>query len=171
MSDEQITSDDGLTQEERTVLRLVAEGKNLEEIGTVLGVAEQDARNHRKNIMKQLNLHSLPDLTKYAAQAGLVSSEERFSKRLDVGLTGKAIFSSLGRPVESRVTAKDLSAHGAYLVSSSSPAVGDPVQVHLHRQEPKISFYAEGTVTRVDRLSEGEHGIAVQFQTIPDLTS
>jgi hypothetical protein len=64
-------------------------------------VTEKIVRNHRKNIMKQLNLYNLTDLTQYAAQPGLVSSEVRFSKRLDVGLSGNATFTTFGRPVES----------------------------------------------------------------------
>jgi hypothetical protein len=55
------------------------------------------------------------------------------------------------------------------LVTGASPEVGDPVEVRLHQKDPKISYEAEGTVSRVDDLSEDERGIAVQFQAIPDL--
>lgn len=169
MNDKKTRSDDGLTKKESDVLKLLAEGKTLKEISHTLGGTEEAVRNHRKYLMKHLNLYNLTDLSQYAAQAGLVSSEERFTKRLDVGLTGKAIFTSRGRPLESRVKAKDLSAHGAYLLSNASPQVGDPVQIHLHQENPKILFEAEGKVTRVDQLSQDECGIAVQFQTIPGL--
>lgn len=169
MNDKGTRSDDGLTENERRVLQLLASGKTLTEISSDLGMTEETARNHRKHLMKHLNLYNLPDLSQYAAQAGLISLEERFTKRLDVGLTGKAIFTSRGRPLESRVKAKDLSAHGAYLLSDASPQVGDSVQVHLHQENPKILFEAEGKVTRVDQLSEDECGIAVQFQAIPGL--
>jgi hypothetical protein len=67
------------------------------------------------------------------------------------------------------VVATDLSAHGAYLVSGVSPEVDDLVQFHWQQEKPKISFEAEGEVTRVDQLSEDKHGIAIEFQTIPDL--
>jgi DNA-binding CsgD family transcriptional regulator len=162
-------SADGLTLKERDVLRLLAEGKNLEEIGSILGVTEGTVRNHRKYLMKYLNLFNLTDLIKYAAQVGLISSEERFAPRLEVELPGKAIFTSFGQQVESPVTARDLNAHGTYVVSSTTPEVGDPVQVHLHQEEPMFSFAAEGQVIRVEQLSEDQCGIAIRFQSIPDL--
>ena len=162
-------SADGLTLKERDVLRLLAEGKNLEEIGSILGVTEGAARNHRKYLMKNLNLYNLTDLSRYAAQAGLVSSEERSTTRLEVELTGKAIFTSFGRQIESRVTARDLNAHGIYLLSGATPEMGDPVQVSLAQEEPKLSFEAEGEVIRVDQLPEDQQGIAIRFQSIPDL--
>ena len=169
MNDEKTVYDDGLTPKEREVLKLLAEGKTLKEIADVLEIKEEAARNHRKSLMKRLNVYNLRDLTQYAAQAGLVSAEDRFAKRLDVGLAGKAVFTTFGRPVESRVSARDLSAHGAYLVCGSSPEVGDPVEVSLHQEEPKIVCEAEGVVTRVDERSEDERGIAIEFQAIPDL--
>jgi hypothetical protein len=89
--------------------------------------------------------------------------------RIDVELSGKATFTSFGRPVESQVVATDLSAHGACLVSGVSPEVGDLVQFHLQQEKPKISFEAEGEVTRLDQLSGDKHGIAIEFQTISDL--
>jgi hypothetical protein len=141
----------------------------VEEISAVLGVTEAAASNHRKYLMKHFNLYNLTDLTQFAAEAGLITSEDRFTKRLEVELTGKAIFSSFGRTVESHVVAKDLSAHGAYLLSGASPEVGDSVQVHLEQESPRILFEAEGKVTRVDQISKDKQGIAVQFQAIPDL--
>ncbi len=99
----------------------------------------------------------------------MVEGEVQFTKRLDMELTGTAVFTTFGRPFESRASAKDLSAHGAYLLCGSAPEVGDPVEISLHQEEPKIAFEAEGVVTRVDELSEDERGIAIEFQAIPDL--
>ena len=108
-------------------------------------------------------------MSRYSTQAGLVSSEERSTTRLEVELTGKAIFTSFGRQIESRVTARDLNAHGIYLLSGATPEVDDPVQVSLAQEEPKLSFEAEGEVIRVDQLPEDQQGIAIRFQSIPDL--
>ena len=132
-------------------------------------MTEGAARNQRKYLMKYWNLFNLTDLTQYAAQVGLISSEERFAPRLEVELPGKAIFTSFGHQVESPVTAKDLNAHGTYVVSGTTPEVGDPVQVHLHQEEPMFSFAAEEKVIRVEQLSEDQCGIAIRFQSIPDL--
>ena len=96
MNDKGTRPDDGLTENERRVLQLLASGKTLKEISSDLGMTEEAARNHRKYLMKHLNLYNLTDLSQYADQAGLISLEERFTKRLDVGLTGKAILQAAG---------------------------------------------------------------------------
>ncbi len=59
--------DDGLTPKKCDVLKLLAEGKTLKEISKALEIKEEPARNHRKNLMKRLNIYNLTDLTQYAA--------------------------------------------------------------------------------------------------------
>ncbi|MEE8349171.1 MAG: LuxR C-terminal-related transcriptional regulator [Acidobacteriota bacterium] len=169
MNDEETRIDDGLTANEVQVLKLLAEGKGMAEIADSMDLTEERARNHRKHIMKHLNLYNLTDLTQYAADKGLVSSEGRSSKRLDVELNGTALFTIFGRPVESQIRVRDLSAHGVYVLSGAAPEVGDTVEISLHQETPKLVFEAEGAVTRVDQLAEDERGIAIHFQNIPDL--
>ena len=64
-----------LTSREREVLQLLAEGKTTKQIAGRLFVSTKTIDTHRRQIMKKLNLDSLPELTKYAIRAGLTSLE------------------------------------------------------------------------------------------------
>jgi len=63
-----------LTERERELLQLVANGKNTKEIACELGISTKTVEVHRQNIMKKLNLFSIAELTKYAVREGLTSS-------------------------------------------------------------------------------------------------
>ncbi|SDS48275.1 two component transcriptional regulator, LuxR family [Polaribacter sp. KT25b] len=62
-----------LSTREKEVLQLIAEGKSSKEIGEVLFLSSKTVDVHRNNIMKKLDLHTIPELTKYAIQKGLTS--------------------------------------------------------------------------------------------------
>ncbi len=62
-----------LSPREREVLQLLAQGHCSREIGTKLSISPRTAEGVRSKIMLKLNLHSVPDLTKYAIQEGLTS--------------------------------------------------------------------------------------------------
>lgn len=62
-----------LSDREREVLQLLAEGKNTKEIATILNLSGKTVDAHRMNIMSKLNLHSIAELTKYAIREGLTS--------------------------------------------------------------------------------------------------
>ena len=62
-----------LSEREREVLQLLAEGKTAKQIG--LHVRSRTIDSHRLRIMEKLNVCSLPELTKYAILAGLTSLE------------------------------------------------------------------------------------------------
>lgn len=62
-----------LSQREREILQLIAEGKSSKEIGEILFLSSKTVDSHRKNIMDKLELHTLPDLTKYAIRSGLTT--------------------------------------------------------------------------------------------------
>jgi DNA-binding NarL/FixJ family response regulator len=64
-----------LTNREREVLQLLAEGKTTKEISANLSVSERTIDAHRQNIMAKLNLHSVAELTKYAIRQGMTSLE------------------------------------------------------------------------------------------------
>jgi len=66
---------DPLSARERQVLQLIAEGKGMKEIGSLLGVSSRTADSHRTNIMKKLGLYDTAGLVRYAIRTGLVSSE------------------------------------------------------------------------------------------------
>lgn len=60
-----------LSSRETEVLQLLAEGKSSKEIGDLLFLSSKTVDVHRNNIMKKLDLHNIPDLTKYALREGL----------------------------------------------------------------------------------------------------
>lgn len=66
---------DGLTNREREVLTLIAEGCLNQEIANRLVISVKTVERHRENIMRKLNLHSRTDLVKYAIRKGLIDLE------------------------------------------------------------------------------------------------
>jgi two-component system, NarL family, response regulator NreC len=62
-----------LTQREREVLQLIAEGKSTKQIASLLIVSVKTVETHRQQIMDKLNMHSVAELTKYAVREGLTS--------------------------------------------------------------------------------------------------
>ena len=62
-----------LSSREKEVLQLIAEGKTSKEIGVVLFLSPKTIDVHRNNIMKKIDLHTIPELTKYAIQKGLTT--------------------------------------------------------------------------------------------------
>ncbi|GKS56929.1 DNA-binding response regulator [Nitrospira sp.] len=62
-----------LTLRQREVLQLVAEGRSMKEIASILCISVKTVEFHKSRIIKQLNLHTTADLTKYAVTHGLVS--------------------------------------------------------------------------------------------------
>ena len=64
-----------LTPRQREVLQLVAEGKSIKEIATVLGISVKTVEFHKSRIMYELDLHTTADLTKFAVAHGIVSLE------------------------------------------------------------------------------------------------
>jgi len=66
---------ESLSPREREVLQLIAEGKNMKEIGGLLGISGRTAETHRARIMRKLKIHGVAGLVLYAIQRGLISSE------------------------------------------------------------------------------------------------
>ena len=62
-----------LTDREREILQLVAEGKTNKEIAGVLNVSLYTVDTHRTHILQKLNLHSVPELILYAVRKGIIS--------------------------------------------------------------------------------------------------
>ncbi len=65
-----------LSNREREVLQMIAEGKSTKEIATALFVSVKTIDTHCQQIMNKLNIHSIAGLTKYAIREGLTSLEE-----------------------------------------------------------------------------------------------
>ncbi|HYX06933.1 MAG TPA: response regulator transcription factor [Bacteroidales bacterium] len=62
-----------LSVREKEILQLIAEGHSSKEIADMLFLSSKTVDAHRKNIMDKLDLHSIPELTKYALKSGLTS--------------------------------------------------------------------------------------------------
>lgn len=62
-----------LTDREREVLQLIAEGKSTKQTALKLHVSIKTIETHRRQIMHKLNIFSVAELTKYAVRKGLTS--------------------------------------------------------------------------------------------------
>ena len=69
------TSWETLTQREREILKLIAEGYKNKEIAEDLCISVKTVEKHRANLMEKLNLHNVQALTALAIEKGLVSRE------------------------------------------------------------------------------------------------
>ena len=63
---------DPLSDREREVLTLLAEGHTSKEIGGILNISSRTAEHHRANIMKKTKINDVAGLTRYAIRTGLV---------------------------------------------------------------------------------------------------
>jgi len=61
-----------LTDREREVLQLIAEGKTNKEIATVLSVSINTVETHRKHIMEKLDLHNTAEIVRFAVRKKIV---------------------------------------------------------------------------------------------------
>jgi DNA-binding NarL/FixJ family response regulator len=65
---------DPLTDRERQVLQLVAEGKTTKEVAEVLGLSVKTADSHRTRIMQKLEIHETASLVRYAIRRGFIKA-------------------------------------------------------------------------------------------------
>jgi DNA-binding NarL/FixJ family response regulator len=63
---------DALTDREKQVLKLVAEGHSNKEVAELLGISVKTAMSHREHIMQKLDLHSRTELIRFALQQGVI---------------------------------------------------------------------------------------------------
>jgi two-component system response regulator NreC len=64
-----------LSQREREVLQLMAEGNTTKQIALRLHISPKTVEGHRLRLMSKLNIDNIAQLTKYAIQEGLTSAE------------------------------------------------------------------------------------------------
>ncbi len=64
---------DLLTDREREVLQLVAEGRTNKEVASLLNISLTTVETHRTHILQKLGLHSVPDLILYAVRKGIIT--------------------------------------------------------------------------------------------------
>jgi DNA-binding NarL/FixJ family response regulator len=63
---------EALTDREKQVLKLVAEGRTNKEVAEMLAVSVKTAMSHREHIMQKLDLHSRTELIKFALRKGVI---------------------------------------------------------------------------------------------------
>lgn len=63
---------DRLTDRERQVITLIAEGNSTKEVAARLGISVKTADCHRTRIMDKLNVHQMAHLVRYAIRQGFV---------------------------------------------------------------------------------------------------
>ena len=61
-----------LTNREREVLKLLAEGHTTQEIATLLVISSKTVEGHKTNLMSKLDIHNRTDLIKYALRKGII---------------------------------------------------------------------------------------------------
>ena len=65
-------AEDGLTQRQVEILKLIAQGKASKEIAFELGLSPKTVDVHRARIMERLRLNDVASLTRYAVRKGLI---------------------------------------------------------------------------------------------------
>ena len=61
-----------LTDREKEVLSLLAEGRANKEVAALLGVGVSTIETHRANLMQKLNLHNTAEIVLYAVRKGII---------------------------------------------------------------------------------------------------
>jgi len=64
-----------LSDRERQILQLVAEGHTNRQIATALGISPKTVDTHRTRLMTKLDIHDTPGLVRYAIRKGVVSAD------------------------------------------------------------------------------------------------
>jgi DNA-binding NarL/FixJ family response regulator len=63
---------ESLTDREKQVLKLVAEGKSNKEVADDLGISVKTAMSHREHVMEKLGLHNRTELVRFAIRQGVI---------------------------------------------------------------------------------------------------
>jgi DNA-binding NarL/FixJ family response regulator len=66
---------DSLSDREREVLHMVANGFTNAEIGESLFISRRTVETHRNNVMRKLNINNQTDVIRYAIQKGIISKD------------------------------------------------------------------------------------------------
>jgi two-component system, NarL family, response regulator NreC len=64
---------DLLSDREREVLQMVAEGRSNKEVANVLNISLTTVETHRAHILQKLDIHGIPELILYAVRKGVIS--------------------------------------------------------------------------------------------------
>jgi two-component system, NarL family, response regulator NreC len=66
---------EALTDREKQVLKLVAEGLSNKEVAEALGISVKTAMTHREHVMEKLGLHNRTELVRFALKKGVIRVE------------------------------------------------------------------------------------------------
>lgn len=69
------TVDEVLTPRQREVLKMLAQGQSSKEIARELALSVKTVDTHRSQLMKQLDIHEVTGLVRYAIRVGLITSD------------------------------------------------------------------------------------------------
>jgi DNA-binding NarL/FixJ family response regulator len=75
LDSEDLDNPDILSDREREVLQLIAEGKTNQEIADSLFLSIKTVQTHRAHILRKLDAHDRTDLVKYAIKMGMVTPD------------------------------------------------------------------------------------------------
>jgi DNA-binding NarL/FixJ family response regulator len=64
---------DALSEREREVFQLVAEGRSNKEIAEVLSISPTTVETHRAHVLQKLDVHTTAELVLYAVRRGVIS--------------------------------------------------------------------------------------------------
>jgi DNA-binding NarL/FixJ family response regulator len=67
---------DALTDREKQVLKLVAEGRSNKEVAEVLGISVKTAMSHREHVMEKVGAHNRTELVRFALKKGVIRVED-----------------------------------------------------------------------------------------------
>ena len=67
---------DQISDREKEVLKLLAEGRSNREIAELLCLSVKTVMSHRTSLMEKLDIHNRTDLVKFAIRAGLTTAEQ-----------------------------------------------------------------------------------------------
>jgi DNA-binding NarL/FixJ family response regulator len=65
-------SEEPLTARQREVLKFIAEGKSTKQIAQTLGISVKTVETHRTSLMKELDLHDVASVVRFAIRAGVI---------------------------------------------------------------------------------------------------
>jgi DNA-binding NarL/FixJ family response regulator len=68
---------DRLTQRQREVLQLVAEGRSRKEIASILNISVKTVEFHKGKLARELNLQTVADFIHYAIEHGIITAERQ----------------------------------------------------------------------------------------------
>lgn len=76
---------DRLTSRERSILKLIAEGRTNREAASYLNVSPKTVEKHRASLMRKLGLRNVAELTLAALECGLIERPGSVSRLVDSG--------------------------------------------------------------------------------------